>query len=234
MESLISPVNRCLIIAAAPKEVDAALAAFPGVIRPCPPIGQAIPLDDRFDLVYSGVGKASAAAATARALTLGSYSSAISIGIAGSLPSENTIQIGQSIAAKRSCFSDEGIGAPDGFTPISDLGFAPFPAGTMWIDHDQQLTDFLASFTHTTGTIATVSWCSGDDGCAQGVVNRTAAIAEAMEGAAVAVAAQMIDPSIRTGELRVISNTTGDRAKQVWDLDLALAALTRVLGRLHT
>lgn len=190
-------------------------------------------LDDRFDLVHSGVGKSSAAAATARAITLGSYNSVISIGIAGSLPSDSPIQIGQSIAADRSCFSDEGIGAPDGFTPISDLGFAPFAAGTMWIDHDQQLTAHLASITDTTGTVATVSWCSGDDGCAQGVVNRTGAISEAMEGAAVAVAAQMIDPSIRTGELRIISNTTGDRAKQIWDLDLALSNLTRVLGRLR-
>ena len=112
------------------------------------------------------------------------------------------------------------------------IGFAPFPSNQMGMDHDRELTAALGSITDTSGIIATVSWCSGDDGCARGVVNRTGAIAEAMEGAAVCVAAQMIDPNIRTGELRVISNTTGDRKAQIWDLGLALGRLTHVCERL--
>ena len=232
MDSLISSTHRCLLVAAAPKEAQAVLDAFDDSVDHRPTPGTTIQLDDRFDLILSGVGKSLAAAATSRACTLNTYNSVISVGIAGSLPSSHPIQIGQSITATRSIFSDEGIGTPDGFTPISELGFAPFSNGTMHIDHDPELLALLESITDASGIIATVSWCSGDDGCAQGVVNRTGAIAEAMEGAACAVAVDMIDPAIRTGELRVISNTTGNRTDQVWDLDVALANLTKVLGRL--
>ena len=57
---------------------------------------------------------------------------------------------------------------------------------------------------------------------------RTKAVAEAMEGAAVVHAARRLGvPAI---ELRVISNTTGDRDNQKWDLAGALAALGRSLG----
>ena len=36
------------------------------------------------------------------------------------------------------------------------------------------------------------------------------------------------------GELRVISNTTGERSRQVWDLAGSLEALGRVIGGLGT
>jgi len=237
MDSLITTIDRCLLVAAAPGEfqavVDAITTCDQSAQSPDSPApGAVIRLDDRFDLVLGGVGKASAAAATSRALTLQTYRSVISVGIAGALPSNRPLGLGTSITATRSVFSDEGIGATEGFIPMSDLGFAPFAQGEMGIDHDPELTRLLSSLTDSQGIIATVSWCSGDDGCAGGVVARTGALAEAMEGAAVAVAAQMIDPSIRTGELRVISNSTGHRTEQVWDLDGALAGLTGVLGRL--
>lgn len=241
MDPLINPESRCLLVVAAPKELSAVLEGFECVIHTQPAPGVPIPLDDSFDAIGAGVGKASAAAATARALTTETYGSVISIGIAGSLPkkdqSGHALEIGQTIAAARSVFSDEGVGAPDGFIPLSEIGFAPFSNNQMGMDHDPALTAVLSQLTDTTGIIATVSWCSGDDGCALGVIKRTGAVAEAMEGAAVSVAAQMIDPSIRTGELRVISNTTGHRDRQQWDLDLALGRLThlceqlRVLGR---
>tara|TARA_R110002096_G_scaffold344921_7_gene538106 strand:- start:48981 stop:49682 length:702 start_codon:yes stop_codon:yes gene_type:complete len=233
MDSGITSTARCLLVAAAPKECDAVLEAF--LLKGSPiQLGQVIRLDDRFDLVRSGVGKSSAAASTARALTIQPYRSVISVGIAGSLPSDEALGIGESITATRSVFSDEGIGAPDGFIPMSEIGFAPFSCGEMGIDHNPDLVEFLASITDTTAIIATVSWCSGDDGCADGVVSRTGAVAEAMEGASVALAAQIVDPAIRTGELRVISNTTGNRAKQVWDLGASLTTLTRVIGSLRS
>jgi futalosine hydrolase len=233
MNSGITSTDRCLLVAAAPKECAAMLEAFSLQASEPFPIGEVVRLDDRFDVIRSGVGKSAAAASTARALTLHRYRTVISGGIAGSLPSEDQLSIGDSIAANRSQFSDEGVGAPDGFIPISELGFAPFENGKMGIDHDSSLTEYLGSLTDVQGIIATVSWCSGDDGCARGVVARTGAIAEAMEGAAVAVAAQLVDSTIRTGELRVISNTTGNRAKQIWDLDASLSNLTKIIGQLR-
>lgn len=234
MGDLISKTNRCLLVAAAPKEAHAVLEAFGSLDSPIER-AQIIKLDDRFDLIMSGVGKSSAAAATAKACMTNPYSSVISVGIAGALPIDQPLSIGATLTAKRSSFSDEGVGSSSGFIPMSSLGFPAFNNGQDWIDHDQSLVDQLAQITDQIGTIATVSWCSGDDGCAQGVINRTGACAEAMEGAAVALAAKIINPDIRTSELRVISNTTGDREQQVWDLDGALTKLTdlmMVLGRL--
>ena len=73
------------------------------------------------------------------------------------------------------------------------------------------------------GPIATVATCSGSDEAAREVVQRTGAVAEAMEGAAVVHAAHRL--GVGPIELRTISNTTGDRQQQVWRLDDALAAL---------
>jgi futalosine hydrolase len=229
MTPIISPKHRCLIALAAPRELDAALAALGPHARERAP-HEPIEAHPSIDLVRTGVGKSCAAATVARCCALRPYSAVISAGIAGALPTQHPLPIGSSIAATRSAFADEGVGAPTGFVPLSDMGFAPFDSGDS-IHHDPELLDLLASLTDTTGPIATVSWCSGDDQCAQGVATRTGAIAEAMEGAACALAATRADPNIRTAELRVISNTTGNRDTQRWDLDGALANLTDLLGR---
>ncbi|MFN7614153.1 MAG: hypothetical protein ACK5P8_03050 [Phycisphaerae bacterium] len=70
----------------------------------------------------------------------------------------------------------------------------------------------------------------GDSGTsvARAVAVRTKAIAETMEGAACALV------SLRAGipfvEVRAISNYTGDRAKQAWDIKGALASLERLFA----
>ena len=70
---------------------------------------------------------------------------------------------------------------------------------------------------------ATVATCSGSDLQADLVARRTSAVAEAMEGAAVVHAARRLGvPAI---EVRAISNTTGDRDQQQWNIGKALAAL---------
>lgn len=230
MHALISESNRALIALAAPRELAAALTAFDPRAHETTP-HEPITVHPAIDLVRTGVGKSCAAATVARCCALHSYTTVISAGIAGALPVDPAPRIGASIAATRSVFADEGVGAPSGFVPLSDMGFAPFDTGDS-IHHDPDLLELLASITDTTGPIATVSWCSGDDGCAKGVVQRTNAIAEAMEGASCALAAKRAHPDIRTGELRVISNTTGNRDTQRWDLDGALSNLTDVLGRI--
>jgi len=79
------------------------------------------------------------------------------------------------------------------------------------------------------GPIATVATCSGTDAAAAEVARRTGALAEAMEGAAVVHAARRLHvPAI---ELRSISNTTGDRARQQWDLALALRSLSAAVQK---
>jgi futalosine hydrolase len=53
-----------------------------------------------------------------------------------------------------------------------------------------------------------------------------------MEGAAIAHIATRL--GIPCGELRVVSNTCGDRQRQRWDLAGALAKLEAVIGRLRS
>lgn len=74
--------------------------------------------------------------------------------------------------------------------------------------------------------IATVSSCSGTSTRASLIAASTGAWAEAMEGAAVALVAARL--GVHYAEVRVISNTTGDREGQRWDLATALARLTEI------
>ncbi|MBL8760188.1 MAG: futalosine hydrolase, partial [Phycisphaerae bacterium] len=78
------------------------------------------------------------------------------------------------------------------------------------------------------GAIATVSVCSGTDELAAEIRSRTGAIAEGMEGAACGlVAARM---GVRFAELRVVSNHTGRRDRQGWNLEGAFRRLGELLG----
>jgi futalosine hydrolase len=111
---------------------------------------------------------------------------------------------------------------PAGFSDMSGLGFklGSFEGNAVPVD-DALLETFATAF--AIGPIATVATVSGTDEAAMEVVRRTGAVAEAMEGAAVVHAAQRLHtPAI---ELRAISNTTGHRSGQTWDLEAALAAL---------
>jgi futalosine hydrolase len=190
-------------------------------------------------IVRSGVGKSNAAGATAGALNSGRFGAVLSVGIAGAMPlaaeagagrAERVCGLLEVVVAEQSVFADEGIAAPGGFIDMGVAGFGPFDGGGMAamcsvpIVFDQRVQPVRR------GTVATVSTCSGTDAGAREVAIRTGAIAEAMEGAAVAVAAQRL--GVAFGEVRVISNTTGDRTRQVWNLPGSLAVLGSVLGRM--
>ncbi|MCA9303970.1 MAG: futalosine hydrolase [Phycisphaerales bacterium] len=216
-----------LLAAAAPREASAVLDAF-GLNTP-PELWVPVRLHDRFELVRTGVGKSNAAGAVASVIDASRYAGVLSVGIAGVLPGGGH-RILDTVCASRSVFSDEGVGTPGGFINCAEMGFAPFDNGEMGIDHDPRVIEWLGSLCDAHATIACVSWCSGDDGCARGVVSRTGASVEAMEGASIALVAQRL--GVLSGELRVISNTTGNRADQRWDLDGAMERLSTVLGRL--
>jgi futalosine hydrolase len=219
--------SRTLIVVAAPRECRAVIDGLGAHDLNLPDSWIPVPID-RFDVVMSGVGKSNAAGAAARFLDPSAHARVLSVGIAGSLPG-SALELLDLVIATESVFADEGIGADTGFIPISEAGFGPFRDGSLSAQHDPS---WLGIPEARRGTIATVSWCSGSDSCAQGVVDRTGAICEAMEGASVALAANRVDPDIVTGELRVISNTTGDRATQRWALDDSLDRLREVLGRI--
>lgn len=238
-ESVRGFANRgLLLVVAAPAEARAVRAGV-GVT---PPENKSEswsvePLAPGVDLIETGVGKAQAAAGTAWALDPEHHSGVLSLGLAGALPTANLhgpAPIGSAVLATRSVLADEGVRTPDGFLDIGEVGFPPgSPDGGFGPDGmagDPGWMTTLEGICDRSGIIATVSACSGTDEAAREVAERTAAIAENMEGAAVAAALSRLprvgrSAPIRFAEIRVISNTTGDRDRQVWGLPEALERL---------
>ncbi len=216
----------CLFAVAAPKEAqavlvalgaDPALASAPWRLHPTPA---------GVDVVVTGVGKACAAGALGRFASPEKHRLVVSLGIAGACPGSG-LNLGEVVVGSASSFSDEGLLSPAGFQTIADMGFPPVPgvAGAA-VAAAEFAGTWPALLGARLGPIATVSTCSGTDALAKEVVSRTGAIAEAMEGAAVGVVASRL--GIPFAEVRVISNTTGDRSGQKWDLAGALTQLGEV------
>ena len=176
--------------------------------------------------VVAGVGRTNAAAATTLAIIAhGPFDCVLSVGLAGALPGSN-LQIGDIIAADTCVYAEEGIATPDGFHDMATLGWplGDFEGNEVPCGPDllRRLSDVLPIC-----RIATVATCSGTDALANEIASRTHCVAEAMEGAAVVHAARLLKvPAI---EIRVISNTTGDRGLQKWDREAALISLAEAM-----
>ena len=231
--------GRVLLAVAAPREAQAVLRGL-GASELMPKSWRILRVDDRFDLILTGVGKANAAGAVSSALDPARHRGVVNLGVAGALP-DSGLDLGAVVLATTSVFADEGIITPMGYQDLASMGFAPTPDG-MAIEGTRWLLDRFGSVCEAKGPIATVSLCSGDDDAALEVVSRTGAIAETMEGAAVGLATLRRgliaekDRSVAFAELRVVSNTTGRRDRQRWALDAAmdrLAALSASLGCIY-
>lgn len=180
----------------------------------------------RIHVAAVGVGPAAAAAGAARLLAVAElaghpYQAVISAGIAGGFPGR--AGVGATVIATRTVAADLGAESPDGFLSLDRLGF-----GTTVHESDptllKSLTDALPSA--LTGDILTLATVTGTaETAARLAAAHPAAMAEAMEGFGVAVAAAAAGlPFI---ELRTISNPIGPRDRTGWRLPAALAALTR-------
>ncbi|MCH2144548.1 MAG: futalosine hydrolase [Phycisphaerales bacterium] len=206
---------RLLIIVAVDREADAFRSISDAVV------------------VAGGVGRTNAAVATTRSiLEEGPFDAVLSMGIAGSLPGRDC-SIGDVVVGSRAVYFEEGIETPEGFSDLASLGFPLGDFEGNEVPADPALLDRLKGL-GILAPIATVATCSGTDRAAGIVAQRTGAVAEAMEGAAVLHAARVLGvPSL---ELRVISNTTGNRDEQVWDLPRAFEALSDLAAALalHT
>ncbi|MFZ2875546.1 MAG: futalosine hydrolase [Phycisphaerales bacterium] len=217
-----------VLVVAAPAEVRAVLT---GCSRPdlsAPPPWTRIELGPGLSLVVTGVGKAASAGACG-ALLRPSDGVVLNVGVAGVLPGSG-LRLGAVVAANASVFADEGAQTPQGFIDIAALGFPPGDATGVTMPCDTGVVDSLRPLADAVAPVATVSTCSGTDALAREIERRTGAAAEGMEGAAVVLVCRRL--GLPAGELRVISNTTGDRGSQVWDLPGALGVLSRVIGRI--
>lgn len=174
-------------------------------------------------VIVAGVGRVNAAVATTLALERGEYDRVVSVGFAGALPGSG-LKPGAIVVADRAVYVEEGMLGPEGFQDLAALGFplASFFEGNSVVC-DPSLWEGLGVERAVRGPIATVATCSGTDAGAAEVVARSGAIAEAMEGAAVVHAGRLL--GVRGGEIRAISNQTGNRERQGWDVGAAVEAL---------
>ncbi len=179
-------------------------------------------------VIVGGIGRTNAAAATTEAIIRrGPFDAVISAGVAGGLP-ESGLSVGDVLVASACVYAEEGLITPEGLLTLDSIGLSLGDFEGNAVPVDPRLLELLED-AFVIGPIATVATCSGTDEAARGVADRTDAIAEAMEGAAVVHAAIRLGlPAI---EIRTISNTTGDRANQQWDLDRGLQALGEATHR---
>lgn len=227
--------RRVLLAAATAREARAVLAGLGADPARADREWQVIPVDARFDVVVTGVGKGNAAGGVARCADADRHAGVVSVGVAGALPGSGLGPL-DTVVAEACVYADEGVEMPEGFRTLAALGFgsAPgigerFEVGPAWREALAQAAA-SAGVAAAIGAVATVSTCAGTDARAAWVVARTGALAEAMEGAAAAQAASRL--GLAFGELRVVSNTTGERAAQRWDLPGALERLRAVIGGL--
>ncbi|MFH8936974.1 futalosine hydrolase [Streptomyces griseosporeus] len=210
---------RVLVATAVPAERDAVAQAFPAGRGPAAP-----------GLLAAGVGPARAAAATAAALTAAErdgapYGLVVSAGIGGGfLPGA---PLGSLVVADEITAADLGAETPDGFLPVTELGF-----GTVTHRPPAALVRRAVAATGApAGTVLTVTTVTGTAARAAELRARhPRALAEAMEGFGVAEAAAL--HGLPVLEIRAVSNPVGPRDRAAWRIGEALAALTEGFGKL--
>ncbi|TGB06269.1 futalosine hydrolase, partial [Streptomyces palmae] len=174
------------------------------------------------DVLDAGVGPAAAAAGTATALATAAlrqapYHLVVSAGIGGGF---RHAPLGSVVVADAIVVADLGAETPDGFLPVTELGF-----GTVAHRPPTALAEAAAEATGAVyGTVLTVSTVTGSAERAAALRTRhPGAAAEAMEGFGVAEAAAA--HGLPALEVRTVSNPVGPRDRAAWRIGEALDAL---------
>jgi len=228
---LITSLARVLVATAVPAERDAVAEAFPGPVRERRLPGAVVPRDTGGPGPRAaGVGPAAAAASTAAALTAAAlegrpYGLVVCAGIGGGFAPD--APLGSLVVADAITAADLGAETPDGFLPVTELGF-----GTVTHHPPASLAEAVAAASGArTGTVLTVSTVTGTAARADALRARhPRALAEGMEGFGVAEAAAAQDVPVL--EVRAVSNPVGPRDRAAWRIGDALAALTEGFGKL--
>ncbi len=230
--------RRVLVLVAAGKEAASVCGALG--VEPPGGVWERVPLGAWGELVRTGVGVSNAAGAAGRFLDPARHAGVVSVGVAGALPGSG-LGIGDVVIGTSAIFGDVGLMGPGGFSDQASMGFpaaegvegsqdwgASMPLDAAWSEAIAAwATARVQRGRVVSGAIATVSVCSGTDELASAIARRTGGVAEAMEGAGIALVAARL--GLPCGELRGISNTTGDRERQVWDLARGLAGLSEAM-----
>ncbi|MEU0146011.1 futalosine hydrolase [Streptomyces sp. NPDC006288] len=217
-----------LVVTAVPAERDAVTRAFGGArhIREVP--GAELHRAGPFDVLAGGAGPAAAAAATAFALAgapaTEPYGLVVSAGIGGGFAP--VAPVGSLVVATRIVAADLGAETPDGFVPVTGLGFGR----DTFVPPEDLVRDVATATGATPGPVLTVSTVTGSTARTSALLAAwPGAVAEAMEGFGVAEAAAR--PGVPALELRAVSNAVGPRDREAWRIGDALAALTDAFGK---
>ncbi|MEU0160859.1 futalosine hydrolase [Streptomyces sp. NPDC006261] len=218
---------RVLVVTAVPVERDAVTRAFGGTPEVLTLPGAELHRSGAFDVLAGGAGPAAAAAAAAFALASSAshpYGLVVSAGIGGGFAPG--APLGSLVVASDIVAADLGAETPDGFLPVTALGFGrdrftPPPA---------LVREVAAATGAAPGPVLTVSTVTGTAArTAALLAAHPGALAEAMEGFGVAEAAERAGVPVL--ELRTVSNTVGPRDRAAWRIGDALAALTEAFGK---
>ncbi|MFJ8882813.1 futalosine hydrolase [Streptomyces sp. NPDC102402] len=217
---------RVLVVTAVPAERDAVTRAFGGApqVREAP--GAELHRAGPFDVLAGGVGPAAAAAATAFALASAPepYALVVSAGIGGGFAP--AAPVGSLVVATGIVAADLGAETPDGFVPVTGLGFGR----DTFLPPASLVRDVVAATGAVPGPVLTVSTVTGSAArTATLLAAHPGAVAEAMEGFGVAEAADRL--GVPALELRAVSNAVGPRDRGAWRIGDALAALTEAFGK---
>lgn len=202
----------------------------------------------------TGIGKVNAAAATAAVLARCAVGEVWNVGCAGAY-GEGPLAVGDVLVSEVAWCGDEGVLTGDGVLSARLIGIplcmkdgealfdaVPLerseamrrarlatPPGSYRADGPQSRDDSHGGFSLRFGPSLTVGMASGDAQTAAARFHRYGALAEDMEGSAVALACARF--GVPMLECRGMSNIAGDRDKTHWRLDAAIAHCHGIVRR---
>ncbi|MFE7755895.1 futalosine hydrolase [Streptomyces sp. NPDC057418] len=219
---------RVLVVTAVPAERDAVTRAFGGTPRVREVPGAQVHRAGPFDVLAGGAGPAAAAAAAAFALASAPprepYGLVVSAGIGGGF--SPVAPVGTLVVATGIVAADLGAETPDGFVPVTALGFGR----DTFLPPAALVRDVVEATGAVPGPVLTVSTVTGSAARTAALLTaHPGAVAEAMEGFGVAEAAARLGVPVL--EIRAVSNAVGPRDRDAWRIGEALAVLTEAFGK---
>lgn len=186
-------------------------------------------------LAHSGVGATAMAIRLTRLLENYPCAAVLLCGCGGSYP-DSDLQIGDLALASDEVHADLGVATATEFIPLDQLDIPQDPQLMPSTQQRFELNSPLLTWARqqlpevACGSFVTVSCCSGHPQLSDELQRRTGGLCENMEGAAAAqVCAEFGLPLL---ELRGISNPTGSRDPQLWNIKAGVEAAQRGLLQL--
>lgn len=189
-------------------------------------------------ICVAGVGKINSSAATATLIERYQPRMVINTGCAGAYPGSG-LAIGGLAVASAELLGDEGAATSNGWLGLREMNlpyltkegqryYNEIPLSRHASERAMQLADYQG-INMLRGRFITVSTCSGSLSRGEEMTQRFGAIAENMEGAAIALVC--LRYGIDCLEIRGISNLVEERNLANWDIPLAVGAAQRFVLR---